>query len=232
MNFIKWCDNHKWTYATAILSFIIVPVFVEYSSLFYGHHHIKGDWLSFWGSYLGIIPSGLIAYLVTKYQIGNEKIRQQEQFDHNRHIENLTNISKKLRKLDPIFEYGVTHQYLFKDEAEAEKYFDASDGLDLKNMMGNLINYMLKGNIFQKLAILILDIDMMPKVRGTSVSKRINELNNEIHDLSAWFSHISSGEVQDGEGKSAYVELVGKYKKCNDTYHRALKQIADEIYPH
>ncbi|MDC2804821.1 hypothetical protein [Leuconostoc suionicum] len=83
--FVKWCDNHKWTYVIAILSFIIVPVWIEYASLLSGQHRIKGDWLSFWGSYLGVIPSGLIAFIVTKYQINNDRlIRKEEDFSTHR----------------------------------------------------------------------------------------------------------------------------------------------------
>lgn len=33
----------------------------------------RSDWLGFWGSYLGIIPSGLIAYAVARYQIDRDR---------------------------------------------------------------------------------------------------------------------------------------------------------------
>lgn len=42
-----------------------------------GDFVVSGDWLGFWGGYLGIIPSGLIAYGVAKYQIDEDK-KQQE----------------------------------------------------------------------------------------------------------------------------------------------------------
>lgn len=43
----------------------------------------RSDWLSFWGSYLGVIPSGLIAALVAGYQIEaankqNDEARKQD----------------------------------------------------------------------------------------------------------------------------------------------------------
>lgn len=82
--FFQWCDNHKWTYVIAILCFIVVPVLVEYSSVLYGQHKIQGDWLNFWGSYLGIIPSGLIAYFVAKFQIADTK-----ESDYMNHIQQL-----------------------------------------------------------------------------------------------------------------------------------------------
>lgn len=49
--------------------FVVAPIMVEY---IWSIPSGKGDWLSFWGSYLGIIPSGLIAYFVAKYQIDKE----------------------------------------------------------------------------------------------------------------------------------------------------------------
>lgn len=212
-----------------VIIFVGGPLFVQYAHWPQGSNG-NGDWLSFWGSYLGVVPSGLIAYSVARYQIENEKKSQKEQFNHTKHIENLTVISKKLRALDSVFEYGVTHQYLFKNESEAGKYFDESDGESLDNMMDNLTRYMYEAKISQKLVVLLLDIDVMPKVRKTKVYKNINELHDEMDDLSDWFSYINSGAVPSGEGKSAYIKLIDKYKNCNDTYHRALKQIADEIY--
>lgn len=56
-------------YTLILATFVIVPVLVEYV---WDIPSGKGDWLSFWGSYLGIIPSGLIAYFVAKYQIDKE----------------------------------------------------------------------------------------------------------------------------------------------------------------
>ncbi|MFT9124078.1 MAG: hypothetical protein ABF445_10165 [Leuconostoc mesenteroides] len=208
-----------------LIVFVGSPLFVQYNHWPQGSTG-NGDWLSFWGSYLGIIPSGVIAYSAARYQIENEKKSQKEQFNHTKHIENLTAISKKLRALDSVFEYGVTHQYLFNNGSEAGKYFDESDGESLDKMMDNLTRYMYEAKISQKLVVLLLDIDMMPKVREIEVYKNINELNDKMNDL----SNINSGGVPSGKGKSAYIKLIEKYKNCNDTYHRALKQIADEIY--
>lgn len=205
------------------------PFLVQYTNIISGSSG-NGDWLSFWGSYLGVIPSGLIAYAVARYQIDNEKIRQKEQFNHTKHIDNLTAISKKLRKLDSVFEYGTSHQYLFKNKSEAKKYFEESDGQDLEDMMDIVVKHMHDSKIFENLTALLLDIDMMPKVRDTEVYIRINELNNKMDDLSSWFSYIDSGSVPSGEGEIAYIKMIDKYTSCYDSYHRALKQIADEVY--
>lgn len=56
-------------YTLILAIFIIIPLLVEYT---WEIPSGRGDWLGFWGSYLGIIPSGLIAYFVAKYQIDKD----------------------------------------------------------------------------------------------------------------------------------------------------------------
>lgn len=95
MKFIKWIDSHKLSYLIAIVSFIIVPVSVEYSSLFYGKHQVQGDWLSFWGSYLGMIPSGLIAYFIAKQQVAFQAKIQKKTNSERLKLEKSTKIYQK-----------------------------------------------------------------------------------------------------------------------------------------
>ncbi|MGO1301493.1 MAG: hypothetical protein ACTHUB_00020 [Leuconostoc mesenteroides] len=81
MKLIKWCSQHKWTYIFFILAFIIVPVLIEYIPLFFGQHLIKGDWLSFWGSYLGFLPAGLITYIFLDFQFKRQEIVDKVNFE-------------------------------------------------------------------------------------------------------------------------------------------------------
>lgn len=230
MKFIKWADNHRWFYTFAIISFMIVPIIVQIITTLISGQNGQGDWLGFWGSYLGIIPSGLIAYAVAKYQIDNEQKRLKEQFNQTKYIEDLTRINNKLRNFDSVFEYGVSHQYLLKDKSEAIQHYNKSDDELLDDMMNNLSTYMYKEKIFDSIAILLLDIEMMPKVRGSEVYKSIYELNEKLIDLSRWFGYVNSDSVPSGEGENAYIGLIDKYKDCKSAYYRVLKQIADEVY--
>lgn len=51
-----------------LVIFVVGPLLVQYNHWSLGYRG-SGDWLGFWGSYLGVIPSGLIAALVAGYQI-------------------------------------------------------------------------------------------------------------------------------------------------------------------
>lgn len=66
--------NKKMFWFLIILGVIIFvggPLFVQYNHWPQGSNG-NGDWLSFWGSYLGIIPSGLIAFFVSKNETSKQ----------------------------------------------------------------------------------------------------------------------------------------------------------------
>lgn len=66
-----------------------------------------GDWMNFWGSYLGIISSGIIAFSVAKFEINNEKKENEKR--------------KKLEILPyvKVLQKGLTH-HKFSEETEHE----------------------------------------------------------------------------------------------------------------
>ncbi|MGL5899822.1 MAG: hypothetical protein ACRCZW_09225, partial [Lactobacillaceae bacterium] len=80
-----------------VVIFVGGPLFVQYTYWPQGTTG-HGDWLGFWGSYLGIIPSGLIAYAVAWYQIDHEKSVEQK-----RQLEN----GLPYVKISYIFTYSV-----------------------------------------------------------------------------------------------------------------------------
>lgn len=62
--------------------FVVVPFAFQVVSIVInlvknGQFEASGDWLGFWGGYLGIIPSGLIAFYVSKSQILSERELQE-----------------------------------------------------------------------------------------------------------------------------------------------------------
>lgn len=60
-----------------IIVFVGGPLIVQYNNWTFWPK-VHGDWLGFWGSYLGVIPSGLIAYAVARYQIEQDRIFSQK----------------------------------------------------------------------------------------------------------------------------------------------------------
>ncbi|MFT9005305.1 MAG: hypothetical protein ABF991_11445 [Liquorilactobacillus hordei] len=62
-----------------ILLFLVgIPLLVEFGITLVPWNGSDDGWLGFWGSYLGTIPSGLIAYFVAKAQIDAEKRNYRE----------------------------------------------------------------------------------------------------------------------------------------------------------
>lgn len=92
-----------------LVAFIFFPIIVQYTGLIHGTSG-NGDWLGFWGSYLGFIPSGLIAYLVLK-----EQFERQSEVDKN-------NFKKQI--------INQKQEYLFEQEysslTEVTKIIDES----------------------------------------------------------------------------------------------------------
>lgn len=78
--------NKNWFWFLIFLGAVVFvggPLFVQYNHWSLGYRG-SGDWLGFWGSYLGVVPSGLIAYLVAKYQIDNNKtLEETKKFENS-----------------------------------------------------------------------------------------------------------------------------------------------------
>lgn len=96
LNFIR--KNRLW--AVILILFIVTPLFIQMHWLpFYqisvfltpGNH---GDWLQFWGSYFGFLPTGLITFMVLEFQF-----KRQESIDKNNFEEQL-----KKQKQEFLFE--------------------------------------------------------------------------------------------------------------------------------
>ena len=99
------------------LVFVFLPLFVQMhfglpyqlaTSLTQGNH---SDWLQFWGSYLGVIPAGLIAYAVARYQIESDK-RERSTEESIKNLPYLTiDLDQPVRyyKQDNVYNYIVDY---------------------------------------------------------------------------------------------------------------------------
>lgn len=78
-----------------VIIFVVGPLFVQYTHWLPGSNG-NGDWLQFWGSYLGVIPSGLIAWLVASKQIKSDRENSKIQHIESMYIDDLRQIQKIL----------------------------------------------------------------------------------------------------------------------------------------
>ncbi|ASR69260.1 MAG: hypothetical protein H9W83_00730 [Leuconostoc sp.] len=105
-----------------MLIFVGGPLFVQYKHWPRGSNG-NGDWLGFWGSYLGMVPSGLIAYFVAKSQIDAERNNERSKRNEDLYLQDLREIHKSLNEMRIII--GMMSQvfkYLELGERDA-KYF-------------------------------------------------------------------------------------------------------------
>lgn len=222
--------NKNWILiAISITIFFVSPILVQYTNIIPGSKG-NGDWLSFWGSYLGVIPSGLIAFAVAKYQIECDKTDQKDRDNHKQYVDNLSSVNAKLRKLDKVFEYGISQRYLMNDEFDKFEEIGVVKDEDLKNRMYTLSDYLYKLNIFSLLDELLLDIDMMPNVRGTDIQANIKSINVEMNTASSLFSDFFREIDRVDYGCAINTKVIKHYRNAYDLYHETLRIIAKRIY--
>ena len=93
----------KWVFLLILLLlFIAIPICIQlhwgwvYDLAIYMTRGNHSDWLQFWGSYLGVIPSGLIAWLVTAKQIKSDRENSKIQHVESMYLDDLRQIKKIL----------------------------------------------------------------------------------------------------------------------------------------
>lgn len=74
-----------------LIIFVGGPLFVQYTQWLPGSNG-NGDWLGFWGSYLGIIPSGLIAWIVASKQIESSRENDRRNYIETLYLNDLRKI--------------------------------------------------------------------------------------------------------------------------------------------
>ena len=222
----------KWFWLSIVIGVIVFvggPLFIQYNHWPRGSNG-NGDWLSFWGSYLGVVPSGIIAFVVAKYQIDRDEIRRKNLDKHLLYVNNLSSINVKLRKLDSVFEYGITNRYLLNDEFKNIGEVGVAKDDNLKSRMEMLSDYLHKRNVFSLLDELLLDIDMMSKVRGTAIQDNVKSLKSEMNKTSVLFSDLLSDIDKTDYGRTINTRILEHYRNSYDLYHETLEIIAEEIY--
>lgn len=96
--------------------------------------------------------------------------------------------------------------------------------------MYTLSDYLYKLNVFSLLDELLLDIDMMPKIRGTNIQANIKSINTEMHTVSSLFSDFFREIDRVDYGCTINTNVIEHYRNAYDLYHETLGIIAKRIY--
>lgn len=157
----------------AILAFTVGPMLVQYNHWSLGYRG-SGDWLSFWGSYLGIIPSGIIASLVASNQIKesnkqSEKNRLQEidRISQSKIMENWYEVRQSLITIKLLTKELDTETYNTHDQFVAYMLSENGQVFEHNNYQEIRIQF---NSICRIISIINIDSD----------EKKLNELLNSL----------------------------------------------------
>ena len=110
-------NKYKYVYFIVFIVLIIgIPLAIQrHWGAFYklalwatpGNH---GNWMSFWGSYLGVISSGIIAFSVAKFEIDHSDEKERQRIIGDRYIKDL----REMRNLLLKYRYNGTVPPLYR----------------------------------------------------------------------------------------------------------------------
>ena len=90
-NIISFFAKH---FGWVFLIFFGIPLGIQLSSLVIngvdtGEYVVSGDWLAFWGGYLGVMPAGIMAWWVADQQIKSDRKNSRLAYIEQKYIEDL-----------------------------------------------------------------------------------------------------------------------------------------------
>lgn len=166
-----------------LIVFVGGPLFVQYTQWLPGSNG-NGDWLGFWGSYLGIIPSGLIAWLVATKQINSSKENEKKNYMEKLYLEDLRKIKQY------VIEWGFSGSfgYPYDIKAERPKQIHESD----MHRIRKVLNIKQTKNYFDVIEHPIFDmkkiVEGLPNDKKILFKEYIDKLDFEINKFS-WESN-------------------------------------------
>lgn len=164
--------------AISVAIFVGGPLLVQYGHFIPGSRG-NGDWLSFWGSYLGIIPSGLIAYAVARVQIDKQRENDSEL------------IFKPAR---PLFKILYSHKEEYADTKGFPEYLPVFDGANYVTYRKETIiiknisdNNLLGISVFVVYKNTTYDIYRIDKLRGNH-GMILSEIKDDVDKVIIYFN--------------------------------------------
>lgn len=164
--------------------FIAIPILIQlhwwmvYDLAIYMTHGNHSDWLQFWGSYLGVIPSGLIAWLVASKQIKSDRENSKIQHIESMYLDDLRQIQKILLL------HRFSGQWNFPYNLPSTSYFTSQE---IKMFRGMFLNISVEGDEEVIKTDSLFDVKTI--VHGLPLSKRnifqpiVDKMCNEILEL-------------------------------------------------
>lgn len=171
---------NKYKYAYFIVLIIGIPLAIQrHWGVFYklalwatpGNH---GNWMSFWGSYLGVISSGIIAFSVAKFEIDHSNEKERQRIIGDRYIKDL----REMRNLLLKFRYNGTIPPLY---VGANVRLSQEEIINFKSIFFN------KKNVDGKITYLTsepwdirLIVDTLPSRQREKFHSNINDLCDDL----------------------------------------------------
>ena len=165
--------KNKWTNFIILGLFVVVPIGIQISQVYFGDKTPHGDWLGFWGSYLGIIPSGLIAYFVAKTQVdGQRKIDQRKQAVdlYIADLKKLNDLINELRIQSRLTSMLI--EKLRKGEIDLEKFCLNYNTMASEKRLGLKYNEYIENMV-----------EILPNGSASGVHEKVSKFNNIIEQL-------------------------------------------------
>lgn len=145
--------NKPWSWI--LILFIAIPAFLQmhwwpvYQIVVFltpGNHD---TWIQFWGSYLGVIPSGIIAYGVSRYQIEQDKKATKDQkmedkleFRKREILVESKSIALKFKEVKPAYDeleiYTLSNIEINSSSADISKYLSYFNNYYHKKLSANI----------------------------------------------------------------------------------------------
>lgn len=200
-NFIR--RNKPWSWV--LIAFVIIPLFIQmhlwpiYQIASFITPGNRDTWIQFWGSYLGIIPSGIIASLVASNQIKesnkqSEKTRLQEidRIAQAKIMENWYEVRQSLITIKLLINpMNTDNPYTYDDFvnhmlSENDQIFEHNNYQEIRIQFNN---------IYRIINIINIDSD------EEKLNILLNNLQSDFSELMKWAQLYSYKEVQENNGE-------------------------------
>lgn len=208
--------NKKWFWFLIVLGAVVFvggPLFVQYNHWPQGTKG-HGDWLSFWGSYLGVVPSGIIAALVAGAQIKESNKQNHENAMQSLKVMNNTkllnyyydiksSLAKSfiiLKEIENIRDIGALYKFLCLQQRQAFDVVNLQTLLKENNVLHLNVNTVHVNNDLKELSETLMEytgnlilVERMIKLYAASIDEERNMLENKVDEavLNMYADYVS-----------------------------------------